>query len=117
MLRDAQDETWVVRKLEPGTSVTFRTSTGATRAGVLLGREWIERRDRRELPMTVVIVDRDRPNLAEELKNRFADDPNVHIIFDRRIRLGDSPMDERRWDADGLSAVLSNKGYIIIQTD
>ena len=78
----------------------------------------IDRWERRELPVTFVIVDRDRPNLVEELKNRFAGDPSVRIIFDRRIRLGDSPVaDERRWDAEGLSAVLSNKGYIIIRTE
>ena len=117
VLQDAADETWVVKKLEPGASVTFRASTGATHAGVLLGREWIDCRERDELPMTVVIVDRDRPRLVEELKTRFADDPNVRIIFDRRIRLGDSPVAERRWDAEGMSAVLSNKGYIIIRTE
>ena len=117
VLHDAEDETWVVRKLEPGASVTFRSSTGATRAGMLLGREWIDRGERGELPMTFVIVDRDRPELVEELKNRLAGDPSVRIIFDRRIRLGESPASERRWDAEGLGALLSNKGYIIIRTE
>ena len=117
VLQDAEDETSVVRKLEPDASVTFRSSTGATRAGILLGREWIDRGERGELPMTFVIVDRDRPELVEELKNRLAGDPSVRIIFDRRIRLGESPVSERRWDAEGLGALLSNKGYIIIRTE
>ena len=116
VVQDAEDETCVVKRLEPGASVTFTTSTGATRAGMLLGREWIDRRERSELPMTIVIVDRDRPELVEELKRRF-DDPGVRIVFDRRIRLGESPADERRWDAEGLSAILSNRGYVIIRTE
>ena len=118
VLQDRANEISVIKRLEPGASVTFRTSPGASHAGMLLGREWIDRWERRELPVTFVIVDRDRPNLVEELKNRFAGDPSVRIIFDRRIRLGDSPVaDERRWDAEGLSAVLSNKGYIVIRTE
>ena len=115
---DATDETSIVKRLEPGASVTFRTSTGAARAGMLLGREWIERRERRELPATFVIVDRDRPDLVEELKSRFAGDDSVRFIFDRRIRLGESPVaDDRRWDAEGASAALANKGYLIIRTE
>ena len=118
VLQDADAETWIVKKLDPGASVTFRTSPGATRAGMLLGREWIDRRERQELPLTFVIVDRDRPELVEKLKSRFAGNQSVRLIFDRRIRLGESPVaDERRWDAEGLSAVLSDKGFIIIRTD
>jgi hypothetical protein len=115
---DAEGKTWVVKKLAPGGSVTFRTSTGAARAGMLWGRAWVERRERRELPMTLVIVDRARRELVKEFANRFAGDPDVRIICDRRIRLGESPLvDERRWDAEGLSAILSNKGYVIVRTE
>jgi len=117
VLQVAEDETSVVRKLEPGAAVTFRTSTGATRTGVLLGRQWIDRRERQDLPVTFIIVDRDRLELAEKLRRRFAGDDSVRVIFDRRIGLGDSPLNERRWDAEGLSAVLSNKGYLIIRTE
>ena len=118
VLHDAEDETSVVKKLNPGASVTFRTSPGATRAGMLLGREWVDRHGRHERPVSFVIVDRDRPDLVEKQKSRFADDQTVRLIFDRRIRLGESPVaDERRWDAEGLSAVLSDKGCIIIRTE
>ena len=112
--QDAENETRVIKKLELGGSVTFRTSTGAARAGMLIGREWIERRD---LPMTFVIVDRNQPEVAKALAKRFADDPAVRIIFDRRIRLGESPAGERRWDAEGSASVLRAKGYIIIRTE
>ena len=71
---------------------------------MLLGRVWIDRWKRGELPMTLVIVDRDRGELVTQLANRFRGDPNVQIIFDRRIRLGEPPGGERRWDAEGISA-------------
>ena len=117
VLQDAENETCVIKKLEPGASVTFRTSPGATRVGMLLGRQWIDRRDRHDLPVTFVIIDRDRPDLVKELQTRFAGDPSVRIIFDRRIGLGESPVAERRWDAEGLGVILSDKGYIIIRTE
>ena len=67
----------------------------------------------------LVIVDRvhpDRLQLFEHLSNHFAGDPDVRVIFDRRLRVSPPPSAERRED-DESSETLSNRGYVIVPTD
>ena len=63
----------------------------------------------------LVIVDRvhpDRQRLFENLSNLFVGDPDMRVIFDRRVRVAPPPSTERRQDDE--SNEMWNRGYIIV---
>lgn len=67
----------------------------------------------------IVIVARDRPELLDSLKHRFATDGGVDVLIDRRTAL-DRPdpkidVDERRQNSDDVEARLWVEGYVIVR--
>jgi hypothetical protein len=67
----------------------------------------------------LVIVARDRPELLESLKGRFAGDTGVDVLIDRRTGLA-SPApaiysDDRRQQAEDVEARLWVEGYVIVR--
>jgi hypothetical protein len=65
----------------------------------------------------LLIVDRNRPHVYERLLERFAHEPNVEVMFDRRST-GTTPRShERRLDRDDSRANLWDEGgYIVVVT-
>ena len=67
--------------------------------------------------MRLLIVDRHRPHVYERLLERFAEEPNVQVMFDRRSRDTAPRPDERRLDEDDSRANLWDEGgYIVVVT-
>lgn len=67
----------------------------------------------------LVIVARDRPDLLDSLKDRFATDGGVDVLIDRRSGV-DRPdpeidLDERRQSSDDVEARLWVEGYVIVR--
>ena len=65
--------------------------------------------------MRLVIVDRNRPDVYQRMTDRFASDPKVRVMFDRRSRVTELPSDRRR-DEDESKANLWDEGYIVVVT-
>lgn len=65
----------------------------------------------------LVIVARDRPDLLDSLKGRFAADGGVDVLIDRRSGADrpDPASDERRQNADDAEARLWVEGYVIVR--
>ena len=67
----------------------------------------------------LVIVDRlhpDRLQFFTHLSNHFAGEPDVRVIFDRRVRVSPPPSTDRR-ESDDPSETLWNRGYIIVTSE
>jgi hypothetical protein len=67
----------------------------------------------------LVIVARDRPDLLDSLKHRFAADRGVDVLVDRRTGLDrpDPPVDigDRRQSPEDVEARLWVEGYVIVR--
>jgi hypothetical protein len=63
----------------------------------------------------LVIVDRGRPELFEQLANRFARERSVRVMFDRRSGADTPSSIERRHEGDS-TVDLSSRGYIVVDT-
>jgi hypothetical protein len=61
---------------------------------------------------SLVIVDRNRADVFERLANRFAREPNIRVMFDRRRGPGTPPENERR---DEVAMGSLADGYVIIR--
>jgi hypothetical protein len=59
----------------------------------------------------LVIVDRGRRELFELLVTRFAPEPHVRIVFDRRTRIVPPPSRERRQNERRSTADVWDQGY------
>ena len=67
----------------------------------------------------LVIVDRGRRELFELLATRFAPEPHVRVVFDRRTRVIPPPSRERRQDEKASKANVCDQGYRVatVSTD
>ena len=67
----------------------------------------------------LVIVDRGRRELFELLATRFAPEPQVRVVFDRRTRVIPPPSRERRQDEKASNATVCDQGYRVatVSTD
>jgi hypothetical protein len=72
----------------------------------------------------LVIVSRERPDIYDEMARRFAEDPTVRVILDRRVveryqsegdRQDDRSPGERRTTAMQVTASLWLAGYVIVR--
>ncbi|MBI2217277.1 MAG: hypothetical protein HYU51_08270 [Candidatus Rokubacteria bacterium] len=72
----------------------------------------------------LVIVSRERPDLFDELKRRFAGDPTVQVLLDRRVgerrqrehaRPGERRGRDRREATMHVTASLWLAGYVIVR--
>ena len=63
---------------------------------------------------SLVIVARDRPDLFEQLANRFAREPHVRVMFDRRQGLAPTGDGERRLAEEAANERLRTEGFIIV---
>ncbi len=73
----------------------------------------------------VLIVARDRPDLYDDFRVRFARRGNVEILIDRRVadrrqrdegRIPNRRREQRRTSAADVKAALWTEGYIIVRT-
>ncbi|MBI1734916.1 MAG: hypothetical protein HYR51_07060 [Candidatus Rokubacteria bacterium] len=69
----------------------------------------------------LVIVARDRPELFDSLTHRFAADPGVDVMVDRRLGPGHTVVslaalpDDRRQNPEGVEARLWVEGYVVVR--
>lgn len=67
----------------------------------------------------LVIVARDRPELLDSLKGRFAKDTGVNVLVDRRIGrevpVASTHRDDRRQQGEDVEARLWVEGYVIVR--
>ena len=62
-----------------------------------------------------MIVARHRPDVYELMAERFADEPGVRVMFDRRSDLAPPADAERRLDEDPSRADLWDEGgYLVV---
>ena len=67
--------------------------------------------------MRLLIVDRNRPHVYARLLERFAQEPNVRVMFDRRSTDAAPRSDERRMDEpDSRANLWVEGGYIVVVT-
>src|SRR5438128_2683095 len=77
-------------------------------------------------PRDIWIVARDRPDLYEQLKQRFRDDPGVEVVFDQRHddrraggrqRLPDRRRTDRRGPSMEILGKLFLQGYAVVHVE
>jgi hypothetical protein len=63
---------------------------------------------------SLVIVARNRPDLFEQLANRFAREPHVRVMFDRRQGIATTSDGERRRAEEAANERLRTEGFVIV---
>jgi len=64
--------------------------------------------------ISLVIVARNRPDLFEQLANRFAREPSVRVMFDRRQTVAPPADVDRRRVQEAANQRLQAEGFIIV---
>ena len=62
----------------------------------------------------LVIVARPQVNLYEYLRQKFADDPNVRVVLDRRQHGADAPLTDDRRHHQPVDLALRSRGLAVI---
>ena len=65
-------------------------------------------------PRNIVIVSHDRPELFDQLTQRFQNSPDTSIVRDDDVKRLDLPVDSDGWRS--IDALLSVTGYTMVRT-
>jgi len=69
--------------------------------------------------MKLIIVNRSKPEVFSKLMDKFVDDPNVHVVWDRRkrpnrVRKESVAQDRRKADRRRLRKDWQGRDYVVI---